>query len=1086
MLKFRNLRFIYFALFLTFNFMLRAQTDVTNKLKNPSFESGFTNWTQEGMQTQTNTAFALKDGNTYVEKWVERGNPVGDGSVTQLVKNLSCGRYRLTVSAQNIQEDTPSVPKTGAWLVADSERTAVGVRGDYSVTFVVITGDATIGFEARQAQGNWIALDHFRLEYLDEAIAEQKAELNTRIQQAEALLDEYMNAKVRANLSSAIEAAKGSLSSTDFADVAKGLRTATDAATLSIQAYSELKEAITHAVEVAASGGKNGLEDLQQVINTAQGYYDNDASSLEQLGEQVKALADASFAFRLANASGTVPIVKTNPRYARGAIEAFGRMTVSGVATSQIEEQGFCWSTEPEPTVMDNRSTDYLECNGRIYRMPMEPATVYYVRPYVMTKTYAVGYGDVIKLSTLPLGHVTYTYDYGGDEAQNNRIVAALDEATYYWTNYTSIRGFNVSCVYSPGTPTADCGYGGNMRMGSNMGQRAGTCMHEMNHGIGGGTIPVWGGWNESPLRTSVNGDWAGEHANEVLRFWENRDDLVITAAYDGAHWGFRTLSGTYSQDDIWVNKYAFNGAHLEPGAWAGPKDWNGTQIVFIGNALINQAMCEDGLVPVNYWSGGFCLPSYDLVVEDHQKYFIKSEAVDCGLYDSFLVEGSGGKLRWTEMNGAEAADNDSAAWYVSFDPKTQYYSFKNVATNHLITFSGGFKAVARTAPTAADKFHVMRGRTDVKVGKMNMRGYWLIHPENSNTPSTLTAGNNQSVYSTSLDLHDSAVRQRWVFVSADDLDEFESGSLSQMKNELASYLRMIRKLLVVPHREDVAGANEKMETAISTLQSAGRSATSATEVKAFKTQAMDAAIDFLGSVTPTDINRPFDLTFMVNNADISSNDGWTGNATFAESCCEYFQSTFNFHQTIDNLPDGNFKLMVQAFQRPGNYEASYNAFSAGRNDVSAVLYAGGDSKKVCHIADDAQKQRIHDDDVSVGSPAVFIPNTMASAAAYFKKNLYDNEVWTKVETRGSSLTIGIRGNVTNDGYWTIFDNFRLYFYGQLTEDDMTPIIDIASDSEVKQEGVYDLSGRRLRSTNDLNDLPSGVYVVGGRKVFKR
>ena len=71
MLKFRYLRFTCFALFLTFNFMLKAQTDVTNKLKNPSFESGFTNWTQEGMQTQTNTAFALKDGNTYVEKWVE-------------------------------------------------------------------------------------------------------------------------------------------------------------------------------------------------------------------------------------------------------------------------------------------------------------------------------------------------------------------------------------------------------------------------------------------------------------------------------------------------------------------------------------------------------------------------------------------------------------------------------------------------------------------------------------------------------------------------------------------------------------------------------------------------------------------------------------------------------------------------------------------------------------------------------------------------------------------------------------------------------------------------------------------------------
>ena len=153
-----------------------AQTDMTSKLVNPSFENGFNGWMQTGMQTQDNTVFTLKDGNVYAEKWVARGSAVGDGSVTQVVKGLECGRYRLTAAAQNIQEDTPAATKTGAWLVGESQRTAVGVRAEYSVTFVVVTGDATIGFMAERAQGNWIAVDHFRLEYIDVAAEEQQAE----------------------------------------------------------------------------------------------------------------------------------------------------------------------------------------------------------------------------------------------------------------------------------------------------------------------------------------------------------------------------------------------------------------------------------------------------------------------------------------------------------------------------------------------------------------------------------------------------------------------------------------------------------------------------------------------------------------------------------------------------------------------------------------------------------------------------------------------------------------------------------------------------------------------------------------------
>ncbi|MBR0201718.1 MAG: T9SS type A sorting domain-containing protein [Bacteroidaceae bacterium] len=1063
--------------------------DMTSKIVNASFEDGWNGWTQSGMQLQGNDSFALKEGSTYVERWTGRGGLVGDGSVTQTVKGLPCGRYRLTVAGQNIQEDSPNTTKTGAWIVADNQRTAVGRRAEYSVTFTVVTGDAVIGFVAEGAKGNWLACDNFRLEYLGADAEGEQGEMTARIEAAEALLSEKMNAEVLSQLQGAIAAAKA-VSGSDMATTAAALRKATEDAQSSIDAYKALLKAIEDATAICATGRGNDRAIFQGVIDGSQTLYNSDTAQNDDMSAKIMALESATFVYQLANATGTVPKVTTDPRYARGAIAAFGRMSVSGISSSQIKEKGFCWSTEPNPTVLDNRTTNYLSQNGEIYVMDMEPATVYYIRAYAMTKSYAVGYGDVIKISTLPMGDVSYTYyNNDGGDFHNNKNTNALSEVCWYWSNYTSIRGFHVTANYSSGTPTADCGYGGNMRIGPNTGQRTGTMMHEMNHGIGGGTIDVWGGWNESFLRTSVNGDWAGERANAVLRFWENREDLVITAAYDGAHWGFRTLDGAYSQDNNWLNKYAFNGSHLEAGNWAGPQNWNDTQIVYIGNSLINQAMCEDGLVPVNYWSGGFCLPAYVFEQDDQKKYYIKCESAEHGLYDSFLTEGHSGKLTWKTMGSEEVSENDSTAWYVSFDAKTQYYTFCNAATKHLISYSNGFKTALRTNPSAADKFHLIRGRNDLEIGDMKLRGYWIIHPEQSNTPSTMTASTYGNVTSASLDLYDRASQQRWVFLTADQLDEFESGTVDAAKDELLAYINQLKKLKRVPHTEDVEGADDTMADQIAALESGARTATTATEVNGLLDDARACGVEFLSSVSPSDITKPFDLTFMVKNAAISSSDGWNGDPAYAESCCEFFQRIFDFNQTVTGLPKGNFKLMAQAFQRPGQYDAAYNAYARGSNQVNAVLYAGNKTQKIQHIGEGAQNRKVHDDDVQVGSPAVFIPNTMASAAAYFRKKYYDNEVWAATSKKNASLKIGIRGTVTNDGYWTICDNFRLYFYGSLTKEFVNDIDelqgnDLAGTESVENDAIYDLNGRLIRQGTDLKGLPKGLYIVRGKKVL--
>lgn len=64
-----------------------------------------------------------------------------------------------------------------------------------------------------------------------------------------------------------------------------------------------------------------------------------------------------------------------------------------------------------------------------------------------------------------------------------------------------------------------------------------------------------------------------------------------------------------------------------------------------------------------------------------------------------------------------------------------------------------------------------------------------------------------------------------------------------------------------------------------------------------------------------------------------------------------------------------------------------------------------------------------------------------------------------------------------------MFDHFRLLFFGQ----NRAPVGIEVSEMDVPQrpQGVYSIQGTLLRKTNNLDGLPAGIYIVGGRKVMK-
>lgn len=960
-----------------------AQTDMTSRLNNPDFELNFTGWVQYGMQRQDNTSFSRKNGKVYVEKWVNRGTAVGSCRVSQLLTNLPVGVYELTAAAQNIQQDTPTAAQTGVSLFAGSEHTTVTVPDDYTVRFAVVaTGTSMeVGFEATAAaSGNYTTVDNFRLLQVSSKIADAKALLHSRLE--------------------------------------------------------TLLEASRHQLEGSKTQGRDAYS---EAIEAAQAVADNASATGTALTGAMDALRRADLQFLLDNATGTAPKVTTDTRTARGADVIYGRSTVG--SSSLILEQGFCWSTHPEPTVLDNRSTLCYDYNGKVYVMPgLQPSTEYYVRAYAMTKYYAVSYGDVVKVCTIPRGAVGWSYNANdADEATSTRIRSAVGEAVdSYWNHLTSISGFHVTANYASGTPTADCSYGGWVRFGPNASyQRTGTAMHEMLHGIGVGTNNMW--WNAEMRSNGDRGLWYGNRTSELINFWDNKTDAILNG--DNTH--------------LWP--YGINGANED----------NGSNVLYTITSMMAQALWEDGL-PVT--TGAFACPAYVFPQQDEVRYYLKNEDEQHGRYSSYLYEEAGLRLSWKEMDGDEAQNDDRAAWTVTFDPASRCYRFRNVATNHYLAYTDG----SFRAQSAAAALQLMKGRTDIDLAGKKVRGYWMLNASGSRY--AMAAGSSSAVTAAAYNLANAATTQRWLILTADEAKSFDTSYLAQLKTEMESFIKQVNTLRQTPYYEATCNADADLDAALEQVQTALLSG-SISQVRTAKEQLHTALLTFLGSVRPMEDDAYFDLTFMIQNPGFDTDaNGWTTSETptaVRVSCIEFYEKTFDINQTLTEMPAGRYTLLAQAFQRPGDAAAAYSKRNTA-TAVTSLLCLGSASKRLKNITADAQAASLHSSD---SSPAegVFFPNSMEGAAVYFAKNLYENEVSTTLNSQGA-LKLGVRCTSKSDKYWTLFDNFRLHYYGDATLVG-TPDLVKASDANA----WYDISGRRV----EKGAVRRGVFIVGGRKIVR-
>ena len=454
------------------------------------------------------------------------------------------------------------------------------------------------------------------------------------------------------------------------------------------------------------------------------------------------------------------------------------------------------------------------------------------------------------------------------------------------------------------------------------------------------------------------------------------------------------------------------------------------------------------------------------------------------------VTEQKDGRLALKELSSEDVLTNDSAAWHVIFNAEKSLYSFKNVATGHVITYdthTSSMRTGEADGATDDALFHLMRGRKDVVEGS-SVRGYWMIHNDGSESPKVMSVENGSTLTTATYNLGNDATAQRWLILDKNTMESIEMQAKKDYSKQLDDYLDLVKKLRSTPHREDVVGTDKAFDDGLEAIKSRRLTATSAGKLSSLVAEAHALAYNFLSHVTPLSKYEPFDLTFMVMNPGMDQLNGWTGKPALNHSSGEFYQATFDFNQTVSNLPVGSYQLRVQAFQRPGSAETAYQAHMSGDGKVTTEIYLGDRSCKVKQAVTEARETPIGVGNESMlpSNPAKYIPNDMLSASEYFANGLYENNVSARVETENASLKLGIRCTFSDNMYWSIFDNFRLYYFGNMPFDEVMPVKKIQMQTQSVSDRVFTIDGRVVNMHGKgVESLPHGVYIIGGKKVVR-
>lgn len=197
----------------------------------------------------------------------------------------------------------------------------------------------------------------------------------------------------------------------------------------------------------------------------------------------------------------------------------------------------------------------------------------------------------------------------------------------------------------------------------------------------------------------------------------------------------------------------------------------------------------------------------------------------------------------------------------------------------------------------------------------------------------------------------------------------------------------------------------------------------------------------------------------------------------------------YEVSQTITGIPNGVYRLTVNAFYRHGGPDVAATAFD-NNAEVPATLFANDKEMAVKSVFTEAKSAA--EGGWARQSGSYYIPDSQSQAAECFTAGAYLNTIDDIVVT-DNTLTIGVKrvGDAVQD--WTVFDQFRLTFYadkpiktvikgdvnddGEVTIADVAALVDILLDNSEPND-ASDVDGDGNVNKYDVDAL---VGIILGR-----
>ncbi len=191
-------------------------------------------------------------------------------------------------------------------------------------------------------------------------------------------------------------------------------------------------------------------------------------------------------------------------------------------------------------------------------------------------------------------------------------------------------------------------------------------------------------------------------------------------------------------------------------------------------------------------------------------------------------------------------------------------------------------------------------------------------------------------------------------------------------------------------------------------------------------------------------VSEGSDMTSVVVNPgfELPNGEGWTGSITNAHGgnannyCAEAFNMFFDFYQDVSGLPNGLYKVSVQAFYRAAANDVAW----AGKDSdpVLSEVYFNDFATPVKNVMSIEYTENLGDNCWSTPNGTYTLDGMNAASAAFsledenmnFTQNVYG------IVTDGT-MRLGIRQKenaAAQANRWTLWDNFKITYMGKNEE----------------------------------------------------